>query len=144
MTSARAIYLCSALIAGSSSPAISASSEWHRVEGAGIRIITAGPADEDGTLRGALEIQLEPGWKTYWRDPGDSGVPPALQATADVPLEGIDIGFPAPRRFDDGYSIWTGYDHSVSLPLTFNFAGGIPQEIEIEAFEWVEKLARAA
>lgn len=95
-----------------------ASSDWHNVEGGSIRIVTAGAPDAEGYIRGALQIDLAPGWKTYWMDPGASGVPPQISAALDGAPAEVEIGFPPPQRFDDGYTQWTGYDHSVSLALT--------------------------
>lgn len=100
------------------SHAAAGASAWYHAEGGSIRIITAGAPDDDGNLRAALEIRLQPGWKTYWRDPGDSGVPPTLQVDAGGSEAAVEIGFPAPSRFDDSYSRWAGYDHSVALALT--------------------------
>ena len=59
-------------------PALASSSDWYEAEGGRVRLVTSGAADENGVIEGALEIDLKPGWKTYWRDPGDAGVPPTL------------------------------------------------------------------
>ena len=57
-------------------PAIGADfSDWDRDARAGVRLV-AGNALPDGTQRAGVEVVLAPGWKTYWRYPGDSGVPP--------------------------------------------------------------------
>ncbi len=32
----------------------------------------------DGTRMAAVQLDLEPGWKTYWRAPGDAGIPPSF------------------------------------------------------------------
>lgn len=114
-----------------------ASSGWHHVEGGSIRIVTSGTPDEDGRLRGALEIRLKPGWKTYWQDPGASGVPPTLAASAsDGEEAGVEIGFPAPRRFDDGYALWAGYDQPLSLALTLTLPDGAdaPARLDTSVF----------
>src|SRR5690606_29169706 len=105
-------------------PAHAGSSAWYHVEGGSIRLVTDSEADSDGLLRGALEIRLKPGWKTYWLDPGSSGVPPTLEATADGRAVAVEIDFPAPKRFDDGYGEWAGYDHSIALALTLRLPEG--------------------
>src|SRR5690348_2776775 len=51
------------------------SSAWDRDARGGIRLI-AGNSAADGAIRAGVELNLAPGWKTYWRYPGDSGVPP--------------------------------------------------------------------
>lgn len=103
-------------------PASAGASAWHRAEGADIRLLTMAEPDADGILRGAIEIALKPGWKTYWRDPGDSGVPPSIDISKSPGIVSAEISYPAPRRVDDGYSVWAGYTEPVSLPVTFRLA----------------------
>ncbi|QDZ00515.1 hypothetical protein FQ775_09045 [Nitratireductor mangrovi] len=101
-------------------PAFASSSEAFHTDGATIRLVTAGLADAGGRLRGALEITLEPGWKTYWRDPGSSGVPPQIDLAGSLNVSGASLDFPAPQWHRDDYGAWAGYDRSVSLPVTFS------------------------
>lgn len=69
-------------------------------------------------LMGGVEIQLEPGWKTYWRVPGDSGVPPRFDFSKSVNVESVTPLFPAPKKFDDGAGgIAYGYAKNVIFPL---------------------------
>jgi DsbC/DsbD-like thiol-disulfide interchange protein len=103
-----------------STPATAASSDWAEVEGGSVRIVTEGLPDEAGMLRGALEIALNPGWKTYWRDPGESGIPPAVKVLMPEGETEAKIGFPAPARFNEGFSVYAGYDQPVALALTFD------------------------
>ena len=49
-----------------------------------MRLVTTGSRDADGRLEGILDIELKPGWKTYWRDPGDAGVPPTIDVSAST------------------------------------------------------------
>src|ERR1700730_645749 len=69
-------------------------------------------------LRAGIEIRLDTGWKTYWRYPGDSGVPPTLDFAGSQNIKSVTTLWPAPERFADGaggYSI--GYHGDVVLPL---------------------------
>jgi DsbC/DsbD-like thiol-disulfide interchange protein len=69
-------------------------------------------------IRAGIEIRLDPGWKTYWRYPGDSGVPPTLDFSGSENIKSVTTLWPAPERFADGaggYSI--GYRGDVVLPL---------------------------
>jgi DsbC/DsbD-like thiol-disulfide interchange protein len=100
-------------------PALASSSAWHNAEGGRIRLVTTGKPDGKGIVRGALEIDLKPGWKTYWLDPGDAGVPPSIDISASANIASAEISFPAPRRFDDGFAKWAGYDEPVSFPVSF-------------------------
>lgn len=123
-----------ALACACSTLAQAASSGWHHVEGGAIRIVTSGEPGPGGHLRGALEIRLKPGWKTYWLDPGASGVPPTLTASAGDKDTAVAIGFPPPRRFDDGYAPWAGYDHPVSLALTIALPQRTPARLDASVF----------
>lgn len=113
-------------------PAAASSSVWVDAEGGQVRLVTTGAPDEAGRLQGALEIVLKPGWKTYWRDPGDSGVPPQLGVAASTNIAGAEMSFPAPQRHDDGYGKWAGYDRSVSFPVVFTVAA-LHKKAAIEA-----------
>lgn len=110
-----------------------AASDWYHVEGGSVRVVTTGMPDEQGLVRGALEIRLKPGWKTYWRDPGSSGVPPALDVSVGDEKAAVDIDFPAPSRFDDGYGPWAGYDEPVALALTFRLPPGVEAKAHVAA-----------
>src|SRR6202051_5372224 len=71
-----------------------------------------------GVLLGGTPAQLEPGWKPYWRTPGDSGVPPRFDFSKSENIEAVTVLWPAPTKFDDGaggYSL--GYHNQIVLPL---------------------------
>jgi len=81
---------------------------------AGSLIKTADPP----LLRAGVEIRLDPGWKTYWRDPGDSGVPPTLDFAGSENVKAVTVLWPAPERFPDGAGGSSiGYKDHVILPL---------------------------
>lgn len=114
---------------------LAASSAWLETDGGRVRLVTSGVPDAQGTLSGALEIDLKQGWKTYWRDPGGSGVPPSLDVSASPNIASAELSFPAPERFDDGYVRWAGYKHSVTLPVTFTVkAPAEPAKIQASIF----------
>src|SRR3954463_5490943 len=52
------------------------SSPWQRDAHSAVRLLAG--SRSGGVLLGGIAFQLQPGWKTYWRTPGDSGVPPRL------------------------------------------------------------------
>jgi DsbC/DsbD-like thiol-disulfide interchange protein len=69
-------------------------------------------------LLGGIAFELQPGWKTYWRTPGDSGVPPRFDFSKSENVEAVTVLWPAPMKFDDGaggHSL--GYKNQVVLPL---------------------------
>ena len=70
------------------------------------------------TLPLGLEVRLEPGWKTYWRSPGDAGFAPRLDWTGSGNLAKADIAYPAPHRFTVLGFETAGYDAEVLFPIT--------------------------
>src|SRR5579883_2126285 len=69
-------------------------------------------------LLGGIAFQLQPGWKTYWRTSGDSGVPPRFDFSKSDNVEAVTVLWPAPTKFDDGAGgISLGYRNQVVLPL---------------------------
>jgi len=98
--------------------AAAAAAQWQETDGARLRIV-AEPARAGTTdLRGMLQIELKPGWKTYWREPGAAGIPPQISLGDDAAAD-VTIHYPAPEWHDDPYGSWAGYAQPVSLPLTF-------------------------
>ncbi len=102
-----------------STQAHAASSQWQESEGGSVRLVTVGLPEGDGRLRGALEIDLKPGWKTYWRNPGSAGIPPQIDISRNAHISAAELQYPAPERIHDGETQWAGYTQSVALPVTF-------------------------
>lgn len=100
--------------------ALAAASAWVGTPGGDVRLVAL-PADAGGTVRAILDIRLHDGWKTYWRDPGGAGIPPALTATG-ARLEAVR--FPVPKRLGDAELHYVGYDAPVALPLTLADVSG--------------------
>jgi DsbC/DsbD-like thiol-disulfide interchange protein len=95
-------------------------SAWNQESHAAARLIAGSTIRSAGTtwVRAGVEIRLDPGWKTYWRDPGDSGAPPTLDFSGSENVKSVTVLWPAPERFPDGAggnSI--GYLGHVILPL---------------------------
>jgi len=102
------------------SAASAATSPWVETPGGDVRLVAL-PAAADGSVRAMLDIRLHEGWKTYWRDPGGSGIPPSIAVTG---AELTSVGFPAPRRLGDADTHYIGYDKPVRLPLKLDKAAG--------------------
>jgi DsbC/DsbD-like thiol-disulfide interchange protein len=91
-------------------------SPWQRDAHSAVRLLAG--SRSGAVLMGGIAFQLEPGWKTYWRTPGDSGVPPRFDFSKSENIEAVTVLWPAPTKFDDGaggYSL--GYHNQVVLPL---------------------------
>ena len=66
-----------------------------------------------------LSLTLKPGWHTYWRNPGDAGLPTTLDWSLPPGSRVTDIDWPAPERIDVGPLVSFGYEGEVLFPLTF-------------------------
>jgi DsbC/DsbD-like thiol-disulfide interchange protein len=93
-------------------------SAWDGSASSKVRLI-AGGVDKTRTnvMRAGIEISLGPGWKTYWRYPGDSGVPPRFDFSRSENVAKVEVLWPAPHVLSDesGHSI--GYKDNVIFPL---------------------------
>jgi len=67
----------------------------------------------------AIRIRLAPGWKTYWRAPGEGGVPTVLRLTQAEGVSGMAIHWPRPQVFFANGLRAIGYEGDVILPLEF-------------------------
>ncbi len=80
--------------------------------------ILTGWQQRDGTRIAAIKLTLAPGWKTYWRAPGDAGIPPTFDWSASSNLRSVAITWPTPKVFDQGGMQSIGYATEVVLPIT--------------------------
>jgi DsbC/DsbD-like thiol-disulfide interchange protein len=92
-------------------------SPWSTETHSRVRLISGSNAPAQATLRAGLDILLAPGWKTYWRYPGDSGVPPSFDFSASRNVRMVNVLWPAPHRMADGSGQSIGYEERVIMPL---------------------------
>jgi DsbC/DsbD-like thiol-disulfide interchange protein len=92
------------------------SSPWITDSHSAVRLLAGSRSGQ--VLLGGIAFQLDPGWKTYWRTPGDSGVPPRFDFSKSENIEAVTILWPAPSKFADGAGGTSlGYQKQVVLPL---------------------------
>src|SRR5258708_6232733 len=92
------------------------SSPWQKDGHSAVRLLAG--SRSGAVLLGGIAFQLQPGWHTYWRTPGDSGVPPRIDFGKSENIEAVTILWPAPIKFEDGSGgISLGYQKQVGLPL---------------------------
>ncbi|MFZ2157403.1 MAG: protein-disulfide reductase DsbD domain-containing protein [Bradyrhizobium sp.] len=92
------------------------SSPWQRDDHSAVRLLAG--SRSGAVLLGGIAFQLQPGWKTYWRTPGDSGVPPRFDFSKSENVEAVTVLWPAPMKFDDGAGGTSlGYKTQIVLPL---------------------------
>ncbi|HYI73529.1 MAG TPA: protein-disulfide reductase DsbD domain-containing protein [Skermanella sp.] len=120
---ATGLFVLLAALLAANLPAHGASGPWQRTDIVEGRLIAAveGMGEGTGTLDRiplGLHLKMKPGWKTYWRSPGDAGLPPQLSWEGSGNLAGTDFRWPAPHRFTL-FGIETfGYDGEVVFPIT--------------------------
>jgi suppressor for copper-sensitivity B len=99
--------------------AMAASSDWVETPESSARLVTAVSAT--GTLAAVpagIEIELQPGWKTYWRSPGDAGYPVTVDWAGSENLAAADLRWPVPHRFSLFGLDTFGYADRVVFPVT--------------------------
>jgi DsbC/DsbD-like thiol-disulfide interchange protein len=113
-----AIGFAAALLASSIAVEVHAqdASPWQKDGHSAVRLLAG--SRSGAVLLGGIAFQLQPGWKTYWRTPGDSGVPPRFDFSKSDNVEAVTVLWPAPKQFDDGAGgISLGYHDQIVLPL---------------------------
>ena len=108
------LALCAALAAGLS-PAAQAQTD-NPADMVQARILP-GWSGTDGGHMAALQLTLSPGWKTYWRAPGDAGIPPAMNFQGSHNLASVTPVWPTPEVFLQNGMQTVGYDGQLVLPL---------------------------
>jgi DsbC/DsbD-like thiol-disulfide interchange protein len=105
-------------LAASAGAALAANSPWQDLGGGKARLL----AELDPTtnaVSGVVEIALDPGWKTYWRQPGSSGIPPQFDFSGSREFSAGDVTFPVPEHVVVPDSDFVGYHGRV----LFTFSG---------------------
>jgi DsbC/DsbD-like thiol-disulfide interchange protein len=91
-------------------------SPWDGSAHSAIRLIAADPSSA-ALLRAGIELRLAPGWSTYWRYPGDAGVPPRFDFSGSQNVAQVTVLWPAPKELSEGDTRSIGYTDDVVLPL---------------------------
>jgi hypothetical protein len=87
-------------------------------------------ADRDGvapggTVRVALKLKSDPGWHTYWRNPGDAGSATEITWSLPAGVKAGAIEWPAPRVIKEGDVVIFGYEDEVLLPSTIRVPASV-------------------
>jgi DsbC/DsbD-like thiol-disulfide interchange protein len=109
-------------------------SDWSQSQHSAVRLIAGtSPTGRADVLRAGVEVKLAPGWKTYWRYPGDSGVPPHFDFTRSRNVAAIEVAWPAPHRFTEAGGEVIGYKDGLILPLRVKPANAAePVELDLK------------
>jgi DsbC/DsbD-like thiol-disulfide interchange protein len=95
-----------------------AASPWVELHSARVRLIGGAPAVKPAkAYLAGVEVTLQDGWKTYWRMPGDAGVPPAFDWTGSGNVAAVSVRYPAPSRHLEASAVTIGYHDAVLFPV---------------------------
>ena len=108
-----ALTLALAVAASSAMPALAeVPDDVARIE------VLPGWRDGNGRHYGALDIRLAPGWKTYWRAPGEGGIPPLFNWSGSRNLGDLEVSYPVPSVLVQNGMRSFGYEDRVIFPFT--------------------------
>lgn len=101
--------------------AASASGEWGKTKYSEVRVLTSPFLSETTGHKYmvGLHIKMQKKWKTYWRQPGDAGIPPYFDWKGSENIKSVKVLWPAPIRIVDPYVTTIGYETEVVFPVVF-------------------------
>ena len=73
--------------------------------------------EADGSRMAGISLTLAPGWKTYWRAPGEAGIPPLFDWSGSTNLAAVDLHWPSPQVIALNGMDSIGYLDGVTLPI---------------------------
>ena len=119
----RTVFLSFMALCSLSAPAFAAAGPWVSDGAVQARLVAA--VDGTGALASlplGLDIKMQPGWKTYWRSPGEAGLPPKLSVTNAGATAKAQFSWPLPQRFSLLGLETFGYEGEVVLPFQESMA----------------------
>lgn len=97
------------------------------------RVSLVGDGFDGKAWHTGVQVELAPGWKTYWRMPGDSGVPPEFTWTPSAPAK-VEVSYPVPSRHVDKSGETVGYQQQVLFPVTVTPERPGDMELNLDLF----------
>jgi DsbC/DsbD-like thiol-disulfide interchange protein len=97
------------------------------------RVSLVGDAFDGRSWHTGVLIELDPGWKTYWRMPGEAGIPPEFTWTTSAPAK-VEVAFPAPARHADLSGETVGYEGEALFPVTVTPEAAAEVELGLDLF----------
>lgn len=96
------------------------SSNWVKTDQSSVRLIAGQTRlGADGKAAMGLQFRMLPGWKVYWRSPGDAGVPPRINWTGSKNFKDAIVHWPLPERYSLFGLTTFVYSNDVILPIDF-------------------------
>jgi len=112
------LMLVLALVVALGWSAVAAEEPWVGATNAKLRLFGGTAKALSGEkLMAGVQLRMDDGWKTYWRSPGDSGVPPQFDWSGSTNLKEAKVLYSAPHRFADAGGTAVGYSGEVIFPV---------------------------
>jgi DsbC/DsbD-like thiol-disulfide interchange protein len=115
-----ALIACGIAVVSGGTVCAAGESPWSEDVRSAVRLVSGANNSGDAHLRAGIEIKMQPGWKTYWRYPGDSGVPPHFDFSGSENLKTATVLYPAPHLFTDETGQSLGYKDRIIFPLVIS------------------------
>ena len=93
------------------------SSDWSVGETSKLRLISAYSQNDSKNFMIGLEYQMDPGWKTYWKSPGDGGFAQSISWENSTNVKNVNILWPTPIEFEILGLTSLGYQNDIIFPL---------------------------
>jgi DsbC/DsbD-like thiol-disulfide interchange protein len=97
------------------------------------RVSLVGDSYDGAAWTTGVRIEMDEGWKTYWRMPGEAGVPPEFSWKTSVPAD-IEVLYPLPGRYEDASGETVGYKHEVIFPVTVKAGSARELKLDLSLF----------
>src|SRR5688500_315903 len=94
-----------------------AASPWVELHASRARLVASQAKAAGGTRLAGVEIAMSDGWKTYWRTPGDAGIPPQYDWSGSTNAASLKVLYPTPMRMAEAGGEVIGYKHAVLFPV---------------------------
>ena len=82
--------------------------------------------DPGGRPVALVDLKMDPGWHTYWKNPGDAGSPTKIEWQLPPGITVVDSGWPVPKKLPPAEVTTYGYEDEVVLPTVLEIASNTP------------------
>ncbi len=96
---------------------VALSSDWSIGDSSKVRLISSYSQNNNKELLIGLEYEMDPGWKTYWKSPGDGGFAQNISWENSSNINNLEVLWPTPEKFQILGLTSLGYQNNVIFPL---------------------------
>ena len=89
-------------------------------------ILSADTAKPGDTILAGVDLKMEPGWHTYWKNPGDAGEATEIKWSLPPGITAGEIQWPLPEKLPPAEVTTYGYENEVLLLVPLTLASNLP------------------